>query len=323
MRVYSSFDHLVASACPNGMDGFEFAMIVVEPNTVYLDDSGTDPQSRVVVAAFCVSTLGKWRKFDAAWRAASAEYGFQHFHMTEFAGCRKNEWCRDCRKGKTTEADHPWREWSNTKRNKTLRELVRIICKYTEYGKAIALTKEEVQKYIINSPIRRTVPEIVGEREFTFAVQVCGGELALYRKQQATFPPLKFVFDICPQYQKDEIAKVFLRPNRGSPQLMDGVEQWFDVDTNGVSYESRKQTLPLLSADMLAWVTAKLSAFMLFNRGWGTQQSFVARKFLNTNKLHIGYSTEDHLIEWNARVGKFLADQLGDLNEKEEIRSGE
>lgn len=307
----------MTSVCPNGLEGLEFAMVVVEPNTVYIDDSGTNPEARIVVAAFCVSTARKWRKFDAAWRAASSEFGFEHFHMTEFAACRKNEWCRDCRSGKTSEVDHPWREWSNTKRSKALTELVRIICKYTEYGKAIALTKEEVQKNIINSPARQTLPEIVGEREFTFAVQVCGGELALYRKRQCKFPPLKFVFDICPQYQKDEIAKVFLRPNRGSPQIVDGMEQWFDVDTNGVSYESRKQTLPLLPADMLAWVTAKLRAYMLFNRGWGKMHHFVAKRFLDTEKLHIGYSTEDHLVEWNDRVNKFLTDHAEDLDDEE------
>jgi hypothetical protein len=303
------------------MWGLEFAMVVIEPNTVYLDDSGTNPESRVVVAAFCVSTLGKWRKFDAAWRAASIEYGFDHFHMTEFMGCRKNAWCRDCRKGKTTEADHPWRGWSNTKRNKTLRELVRIICKYTEYGKAIALSKEEVQKYIINSPLRPTDRGIVGQEEFTFAVQVCGGELAIYRKKQAAFPPLKFVFDICPQYQKDEIAKVFLRPNRGSPQIVDGIEQWFEVETNGVSYESRKHTFPLLAADMLAWVTAKLRAHMLFGKSWGKPHYYVAKRFLDSGKLHIGYSTEHDLIGWNERIAKFLTGNSEDIDEEEEVGS--
>ena len=314
---YSSFDHLVASICPNGRGDIEFAMVVLEPNTVYLDDSGTDPGSRVVVAAFCVSTLEKWRKFDAAWRAASIEYGFHHFHMTEFMGCRKNAWCRDCRKGKTTEPDHPWREWSNTKRNKTLTELVRIICKYTEYGKAIALSKEEIQKHVINSPLRAAERGIVGQEEFTFAVQVCGGELALYRKKKAEFPPLKFVFDICPQYQKDEITKVFLRPNRGKPQMGDGVEEWFDVDTNGVSYESRKQTFPLLAADMLAWVTAKLRAHMLFGKSWGKPHYYVAKRFLESGKLHIGYSTEDHLIEWNDRINKLLVNNIGSLSDDE------
>lgn len=41
------------SVCPNRGKGWRFAM-ATEPRTVYVDDSGTDPNQRIVSAAFCV-----------------------------------------------------------------------------------------------------------------------------------------------------------------------------------------------------------------------------------------------------------------------------
>jgi hypothetical protein len=44
---------------------------------------------------------------------------------------------------------------------------------------------------------------------------------------------------------------------------------------------------------------------------------------LDSGKLHIGYTTEDHLMEWNDRIAKFLADHAGDVDEEKEIGSDE
>ncbi|MBZ5647542.1 MAG: hypothetical protein LAN37_09995 [Acidobacteriia bacterium] len=286
-------------------------MAIVQPQTVYVDDSGTEPNARIVVAAFCVSPVRKWKQFEAAWIAAEDTYGFKEFHMTEFAGCRRGAWCRDCLSGKTDATQHPWRDWSNTKRHNLLTELLRIVCKYTQQGFGIAFTKEEIDGHVQNPRLQELAPGAFGRQHFTFAATTCGGELAKWRAKQAEFPPIKFVFDLCNEEQKLEIAKAFVAENQVKPRIADGVEHWFDVDGNGISFESRKKTRQLLSADMLAWVTAKIRAAALFpttfrrRGGWGKEVSMVAFKFVDSGKLNIGYNTEASLRDWLDREIKF------------------
>jgi hypothetical protein len=311
---YSSFDHLVASVCPNGSEERLFGMTIIEPQIVYVDDSGTEPNPnvRIVVAAFCVSTVKSWRKFDSAWRAVEQDAGFKQFHMTEFAGCRKDAWCRDCRNGKTDASKHPWREWSNSKRKEVLKELVRIVCKHTEQGFGIAATKDDIDKYVIkNQELKSMAPaDAFGKKHFTFAASICGGELARWRAAQGVYPPIKFVFDLCSEEQKLEIAKAFVSEGQVKPRLTGNLENWFEVDTNGISFESRKETLPLLSADMLAWIAAKIRAVHLFpttfiRKGWSKEMSLVAFPFIDSDKLHIGYNQESSMTEWLRRELEF------------------
>ncbi|HEY7404158.1 MAG TPA: DUF3800 domain-containing protein [Candidatus Angelobacter sp.] len=278
-------------------------MSIVDPHTVYMDDSGTESRARIVVAALCVSSVKKWKKFEAAWIAAEQKYCFKEFHMTEFASCRSDFWCRDCKSGKTDATNHPWREWSNTKRHDVLAELIRIICKYTQKGFGIAFTKEEIDKYLKNQKLRELAPDQFGEEHYTFAATTCSGELARWRYKTQEFPPLKFVFD---GEHKQELAKAFLPEQQFKRHLnADGLENWFEGI--GIAFESRKVTRQLLAADMLAWVTAKIRAAELFpatyrrRGGWGKEVSMVAFRFIDNGNLKIGYNTEAALNEWLKR----------------------
>ncbi len=293
-------------------------MSAIEPQIVYVDDSGSepDPRVRLIVAAFCVSTEKKWKKFESAWNAVAQKAGFTHFHMTEFAGCRSNSWCRDCKNGKTDAGKHPWREWSNTKRKEVLGELVQTVCKYVEQGFGIAFTKEDIKRYVLDSDsaLRAVARDQFGNEHFTFAATTCGGELARWRAKENSFPPVKFVFDLCTEKQKLEIAKAFIKADQVKPQFIDGIEQWFDVDAKAISFASRKDIVQLLSADMLAWVTAKIRALDEYpetakRKGWPKDLSRVAFPFIDSKKLHIGYNTEQSVREWQEREITFWKDQ--------------
>lgn len=280
-------------------------MGVTDLHIVYMDDSGTESQARIVVAALCVSPVKKWKQFEAAWIAAEQEFGFKEFHMTEFAGCRPNAWCRDCKNGVADATTHPWREWSNTKRHKALAEMARIVCKYTQQGFGVAFTKEEIDKHVKDPKLRKLAPDQFGEEHYTFAATACSGELARWRAKTRELPPLKLVFD---GEHKLELAKAFLPEYQVKPRLTeDGLENWFDLGENGIAFESRKNSRQLLAADMLAWVTAKIRAAELFPTtyrrmgGWGKEVSMIAYRFIDNGKLHIGYNTEASLGEWLKR----------------------
>jgi hypothetical protein len=215
-------------------------MGIIDPHTVYMDDSGTEPnpRARIIVAALCDSPIKKWKKFEAAWIAAEEEFGFKAFHMTEFASCRNDAWCRDCKSGKTNTTNHPWREWSNTKRHKALAELIRIVCKYTEQGFGIAFTKEEIDRHIKDPRLAELAPGQISPDLYTFAATTCSGELARWRAKKKEFPPLNLVFD---GEHKSELARAFLPEHQIKPRFNDnGLENWFNLGPNGIAFEAVK-----------------------------------------------------------------------------------
>ena len=294
MKAYSSFTHLVASICPGRGQRYLFAMLRM-PHTVYVDDSGTDTFARIVVAAYCVSSVRNWKEFERRWRRIARESGFEHFHMTAFASCRKGAWCRDCNKGKTTAKDHPWREWDDKKRERVLHRLACTVERCVQHGAGIAIAKEDYEKNVVQSGLAVLAPEAAGKRYFTFAIQACGGNSAKWRKMNNISVPLKFVFDLCDKEQREENVKYFFSANPIFPPKKDGIEQWFVPD--GIAYESRKNTVQLLAADMLAWTSAKIRVWELF--GTMHPDALTVGLILGSrNKLRFGSVYSNHFKDW-------------------------
>jgi hypothetical protein len=271
-----------------------------DAHTVYVDDSGTDGKSRIVTAAFCVSTVDKWLEFEDKWKRIARHAGFAHFHMTEFVACRRDKWCNQCRDGKTTLADHPWRAWTSKKRKNVLNRLAKAVVAYVEFGVGIAHTKQDYEEHVCNSPARLVSNEPIGDEHFTFAVQQCGGKLAEWRAEHNIAAPLKFVFDLASDKQRDEIARVFFGAASGKPQYKDGVEQWFNPVE--VAFESRKCVVQLLAADMLAWLSATIRAREVFLRGEFAEAYQVGCVFTSTNHIRMGYTTKETLKEWENSI---------------------
>ena len=117
-------------------------------HTVYVDDSGTHNEAKVAAAACCVSAAKPWKRYEREWRVIEAAEQFQHFHMSAFAACKPGVWCRDCQIYKTSEEDHPWREWSMTKRRRVLKALVEVVCEYVEAGVGWAMIKTDYNEVV-------------------------------------------------------------------------------------------------------------------------------------------------------------------------------
>jgi hypothetical protein len=299
-REYSSFEHLALSVCSNRGKGWRFVMI--DAQTVYVDDSGTDTKSKIITAAFCVSTIEKWLQFERQWKKISINAGFKHFHMTEFAACRREKPCNQCIRGKTTLEHHPWRRWTAKKRKNVLRQLAETVVEFVEYGVGLAYTKQDFDDHIKNSPARLHSDVTIPEQYFTYAVQRCGGELARWRAQRASVnPPLKFVFDLTPKEGRDEIANVFFgAANDDVPHCYEGIEERFIPQS--VSYENRRDVVQLLSADMLAWVTATIRAREMFGPGETLEMFQVAHIFVGTNHIRMGNTPKESFAQWERDI---------------------
>jgi hypothetical protein len=274
---------------------------------VYVDDSGTHPSARIVSAAFCVATEESWGEFERKWQSIGRHAGFAHFHMTEFSACRRGRWCAQCQGGKTTIKDHPWRRWSDAKRKSVLKRLAKSIVQYVDCGFGISVTKKDYEDHVLNSPARRVMAEPVGEEHFTYAVQLCGGELAKWRAANTNKGQLMFVFDLATPKQRDEIANVFFGAAEDRAEHQQGLEQWFKPLS--VSFQSRKNIVQLLSADMVAWVTAKIRAAELYGKAPLSEEAYTAASiFIESGKVRVGYMKKETLQSWET-------DKLGEAVE--------
>ena len=195
--------------------------------------------------------------------------------------------------------DHPWRRWTFKKRKNVLQHLAHAVVEHVECGVGLAHTKQDYEEHVRTSHARLYTNELVGEEHFTFAVQRCGGELALWRANNRVDVPLKFVFDLASKKQRNEIARIFFGAASGKPQFIDGVEQWFAPV--GVSYESRKSVVQLLAADMLAWVTATIRARELFSAGEYRDMFHVADVFVDTH-IKMGYTPKASIMKWEKDI---------------------
>ena len=78
--------------------------------TAYFDDSGTHAQASVAVAACFISTLDKWNVLGKLWNEVNKKEQFGIFHMADFVARTKQ-----------------FRNWEDSKGDRVIRELVRII----------------------------------------------------------------------------------------------------------------------------------------------------------------------------------------------------
>jgi len=272
--------------------------------TVYVDDSGTHDPAKVAAAACCLSSVSDWRRFERAWLAVGKEEGFKHFHMSEFAACRSEGWCRDCKKGETFERDHPWREWSMTKRKRVIRTLGEIICKHIKVGAGWAIVKSEY-----DSLVPPELRKVTGDH-YTYAFSCCGGQLRKWRAHQNMTGPMEFVFDLMPHKVKEgEIAAVFMRSVENEAVLSN-----YGISERGYSFKNKRQVVQLLSADTLAYATVQETLMSKHIRDFNCIETKIICGIFERHrpKTVMGYQTAKQLEEWvreemafHAATGKF------------------
>jgi len=272
--------------------------VMIDALTVYVDDSGSNTESKIAAAAFCVSTVERWQKLLQKWQKIAAQAGFdlKDFHMTEFVACRRDKPCEQCQHGKNV--NHPWKSWSDGKRKTVLTRMARTLVANVEFGIGHAITKADYDEHVLQSPARFLANEPIGEQYFTFAVQKCGGSLAEWRAAKSRIVPLKFVFDTASTREKREIASVFFGAANYRAQHINGIEQWFNPE-EGVAYESRKSVHQLLTADILAWTIATMRARETHGyKGRNLELYWVAKIFVPTKNIKLGYVPKASLAQW-------------------------
>jgi hypothetical protein len=191
--------------------------------------------------------------------------------------------------------------------------MAKSLVKYVEFGVGHSYTKTDFDEHVRNSPARATLQEPVAEEYVTFAIQQCGSSFAEWRAANSRNDRLKFVFDSSSRREKKDIAKVFFAAANDRARRENGIEQWFSPE-EGVSYESRKVTHQLLSADMVAWTIATVRALHMFGRRGSrfVEAYWLGKVFVSSQNVKIGYVSKETLAQW----------ETGKLNEAERQKQG-
>lgn len=199
----------------------------------YFDDSGTDRNSDIAVAACYVSAKRGWDEFVEAWDRARWEEGFDSFHMSDFMA-------------PPAQGKKPWCDWDNTKKTHVYNRLATIINANKRTGIAVAIPKAHWD----------AVPERVlrhyGREHYTFAVRMCVNRIVDWRKRSMIGLPVRYTFDWEMQKtpKREEISRIF--DLIGKPQNYQ-VADLLGLEPKGYGFEHKEEFKPLQAADILAW----------------------------------------------------------------------
>jgi hypothetical protein len=201
--------------------------------TAYFDDSGTDGNSDIAIAACYVSTKRGWDEFVTAWDAARSDEGFEDFHMSDFMAPPGQE-------------KKPWCDWNNQKKDRVYGRLGKIINRNKRIGVAVAIPKahwDEAPDWIRGH---------YGYQHYTVAVRMCMTALVKWRVGSMITLPMRYIFDweMRHEEKRREIERILdlitMPQNQGAAELL-------GLEPQGYGFEHKEVFKPLQAADILAW----------------------------------------------------------------------
>jgi hypothetical protein len=143
----------------------------------YCDDSGTDGNSPIAVAACYVSSKAQWDEFVRKWNAVLLDEGFEYMHMAELVA-------------KRDPGHKPLCDWDNAKKDRVYAKLANIINTRVRKGFGVAIPKDAFDK-----AAPKHFREHYANDHYTYAVHCCIGLIAEWRKQLGVTPPIQYIFD--------------------------------------------------------------------------------------------------------------------------------
>jgi hypothetical protein len=204
----------------------------MEPFTAYFDDSGTHAQANVAVAACFISTVDKWIQLERLWNETNEKEKFGIFHMADFVARTKQ-----------------FKNWEDSKRERVIRELIRII-KTNVYVSVMGA----VIKVDYDAEVTGDARRYLGQTHYSFNVRSCLNFIRQWREKNNFTNPIHYVF-AAGSKGNGELNDLFISAvgpeNRADAYLKVGIKK------NGWTFARKEDAVALQSADILAWETYK------------------------------------------------------------------
>ena len=203
---------------------------------VYVDDSGSEPQSPIFYLGGFISNVENWAALSNEWDSALAlNPKLDYFKMYE-AWSFKGQFSK-CR------------GWNETNRNDRLITFARIINKYAMLRVSASIRYDLFEKYLLSLPaIERNLA--VDEPYVTLASHFMNGEI-VFAHEKGIRDPIDFIFDEQIGF-KDEIRErwpVFKRLYQLTPKG----RQLAPLLGAEPAFLDEKKRKPLQAADLYAW----------------------------------------------------------------------
>jgi uncharacterized protein DUF3800 len=203
---------------------------------VYVDDSGSEPQSPIFFLGGFISSVERWAAFSNEWDSALALLpALDYFKMSEAAGF----WEQFARK----------RGWNETNRDDRLVTFARIINKYAMLRVSASIRHDLFEKYLLSLPaIERNLA--VDAPYITLAMHLVTGA-TMFAYDRGIRDPIDFIFDEQAGF-KDELRERWPVYKR-LYQLTSRGRQLAPLLGAEPSFLDEKERKPLQAADLYAW----------------------------------------------------------------------
>jgi hypothetical protein len=222
---YCAYSHVSAMLERTHLDWW-LAMFEFE---VYFDDSGTDANTPVAVAACYVASKRQWDEFVRNWDEVLEEEGFDCFHMAHFVA--------------KPEAGHkPFCDWDNTKKSRVYSKLANIITTRVRKPFALAVPKVAFDRYVFPE-----FKEQYAADHYTWAAKATLGLLEKWRFEYKITGPMQYVFD------QGSLGQPQLKKVWDEGALYEGAHDRYGIVPEGVMFQDKRIFKPLQAADILAW----------------------------------------------------------------------
>lgn len=198
---------------------------------VYCDDSGTDANTPVAVAACYISSKEQWDHFARNWDEVREREEFDVFHMCEFMA--------------KPEAGHkPFCDWDRTKKDRVYRKLASIINTRINRGFAIAVPKAPFDRFVFQE-----FKDGFAADHYTWAIRTMLDMISDWRAGGQIYDPMQYVFHYgsLSQSRIEQIWKSESKPHSELTALRYG------MTPDGIMFQDDAAFKPLQAADIFGW----------------------------------------------------------------------
>jgi hypothetical protein len=234
--------------------------------TVYCDDSGTDKKNRVATVAGYIGKVGRWEDFNKEWQKALNDFHVYQMHRSDLENFG----------GK-------FKAWNPTRRTKFLQRVQPIIRDHITFPIGCAVIKEDYER-IIPPDVKKQFSGVYG-----WCARDCLAAMTNWYQRKGYRNAVRWVFEAgtTGHGQVDAMFDELYR----NPITR---QKYF---IKGWSFED-KSTLPLQSADVLAYEVFKQVENQILDRGKRPVRLSLKHLVHENDDRYLQYWGERRLLDW-------------------------
>ena len=278
--------HVKAFSSALASRGARWKDVLLVMFTVYIDDSGTDPNQPMAIASALIIPAARVVALDKEWEKLTKKEGFTEFHTSECV------WLNE---------DSEFAKWDAHKQKRVISRVRQIGKKFGVQAMSLAITKADY-----NELVPDWLRELAGKYHYTWAIRNMLDMLDKWAAEHRVRVPFEYIYDwMDPKAQKKakaEIDTVMAQAEEGACARGDSGRY-----TN-YSFRKRLDIPALQCTDALAWTCYQFACFVhnqiplseIAQESWNDYHEHHPK----AGWLYAGGMKKEHLKEWVDKESK-------------------